>query len=1048
MYSWILIVLVCLLIVGLMVLGSNTEEGFVTVNSDSALAQRQLLQFEGERRYNTLARVQNPASHPSSDMVNESINMLIPTETNSTKNQLTMTPSSRGLGAADDGTNKQGTWVEQTGKVQAKIDFCESLPVNCDFSDPRMAECGFCHKGGVNSKGKPWRGGMYVSSDDQIRANQANKDANPNNNIFGPSAIYAPTVGTCPPKNFTLIKETCDARENALQCETAAGPASGNSCAQCYGNAGPLLYVGAKPRSFQAVLHMSHPGVYNGGVIKSGNTTINLIPSTKKLLDPQQYPLKLSEGDNITIKLAGPPSVWCAWLSSPDGKRTVSLNIGVQSITPAALGVIGDKLSLKVAKAFSGETGFSAFKAIVPNSVLWYGRNNKLPGIVVSAKYGVSIGNSVSVLESVRQLAGSGQSITVSPQQLGVTDPSPNNTKQLWIKMDTGTNYIGTDGDVLESRLFKSVLSISVTCPATLVDPTYDFDVDACPSGPMIFTEVGAGIMGSNSCYKPDGTFNPSMYCIQELFTGAGGNQNGTLWPDTNEKLAAVIQKVNGVPDIGATSVFLNNLGNIATYAQDQNGASVSFDIYLDASMKMLGTAPKNLCDGPNAGTGPHSPQCLDFLWKTSGSSSTDPVTTYNFCGRAGLLAPLNTDGTQNDDNIARANDKGSVAAVRSYYKSIFDAAQDTSNFPKWMKSMANCYNTNVGPAPPPPAANCPAAPTWDITTSRLAGYVDIPVGNYTLNFGITVKGAVGGWASIIHVTKGGNCCDVGQRSPAIWLWPNETRLHVRIGSTQDGNWGIDTDPLPIGQKVIFNLTTSGSQVKLSVNGKSYDQTQPGQRPTGTGFQIWMNDLKLAGHTVANATIESLSYIVDGQKINVLQTGSVASAYPKDLGCWKDAPDRVLTGPYGGWGHSPESCMDLANRNGQTYSAIQAGSECYTGNSGYDRLGRADGDCPTTGGPWKARTMQVKPANISYPLDLGCWKDDPDRVLKGPYGGWGHSPESCKDLASRNGQKYYSLQAGSECYTGNSGYDRMGRASGDCPPGGNGWIAHTWQLKA
>ena len=1013
MYSWMLVVLICLLIVGLMTI-TSTEEGFVTVDADSALAQRQLLQFEGERRYNTLARVQNPASNPSSDTVDQSITMLIPTETDSTSSRLRMTPSSRGLGAADDGTNKRGQGVEQTGMVQEKINFCESLPINCDFSDPRMAECGMCHKGGVNSKGEPWRGGMYISSDDQILANQANKDANPNNNLFGPSAVYKPTVGTCPPKNFTLVKETCQARENALQCEMAPGPTTGNSCAQCYGNAGPLLYVGAKPRSFQAILHMSHPGAYSGGTIKTGNSTVRLIPSTKNLLDPQQFPLTMSEGDTITIQIAGAPTIWCAWLSSPDGKRSVSLDVGVQSITPAAFGVIGDKLSLRITRAFSGETGFPAFKALVPNSVLWYGRNNKIPGIIVSAKYGTSIGNSVSVLEGARRLAASNQSITISPQQLGVSDPSPDSTKQLWIKMDTGTNYIGSDGDVLESRLFKSILSITVTCPVTLVDPVYDFDVEVCPSGPMIFTEAGAGIMGSNSCYKSDGTFNPSLYCIQQLFTGAGGNQNGTLWPDSKEKLAAIVKSVNGVPDIDATSSFLSNLGNIATYAQDQNGSAVTFEIYLDASMKMLGTAPKNLCEGPNADTGPHTPQCLDFLWKTSGSASSDPVTSYNFCGRAGLMAPLNLDGTPNENNIAMVNDEGSVAAVKAYYKSIFDAAKDTSNFNKWTKSMANCYNSNVGAPPPPSSANCPKKGIPNVS------FIQLGHGPSVINL-----------SQLAAFDSDGNNVTRGKPATGTTTYqggPYVGRAEFAVdGTEQARDW----------PSIYHSVAQSGDVFEVSLG-----------RPTTiaqvTVFSRVGFTERTLGHSVrlldANRTIlynsaPLIQALVQSVNLKVsvpVPVVAKASGYT----CTPGVDNDQNAGNIGCAGWTPDQLRAECDKNPNCKAYNTWGDAgCLKNRSNITNFNN-----PTI------RAFCVKnTGSTQYPIDLGCWKDAPDRVLKGPYGGWGNTPEMCKNLAERTGQKYYSVQAGSECYTGNSGYDRVGRASGDCPPGGHGWIAHTWQ---
>jgi len=78
---------------------------------------------------------------------------------------------------------------------------------------------------------------------------------------------------------------------------------------------------------------------------------------------------------------------------------------------------------------------------------------------------------------------------------------------------------------------------------------------------------------------------------------------------------------------------------------------------------------------------------------------------------------------------------------------------------------------------------------------------------------------------------------------------------------------------------------------------------------------------------------------------------------------------------------------------------------------------------------------------------LGCWNDRPDRQLKGSNQGRPHDKNSCGAKAVELKHKYFSVQDGNECYTGNEQYDRYGRAEGDCPPGGGAWKAHTWATK-
>ena len=702
MYSWMVLAGLIVFILCLFIIYREQGiEGFLTQDPEILKAQRQLLQFEQEHRSNDLARVMNPSTTLSPDSVNQSVNQAIPTSTTRTTSLTTLVSQSLGLGGIDDRTNKTGPGVENTGMVQEKINFCESLPINCDFTDPRMAECGFCLKDGVSSTGKPWKGGMYISSEDQIRANQVAVSR-------GTFAEYKPTVGACNSAYFVVEKDTCAARLNQISCSETTTVTNDNNCGQCYGSAGPLLYVGTKPKSFNAILNVSHPGMYRTMVVRYGSNTTEVESSSKPILDHKQVSINITEGDTISITINGFPKIWCAWLSSPDGKRHISIDVGEQSISPAnAIGVIGDKRSMKVSSAFSKETGYSAFNTLVPNTVMWYGRRETMNGIPISARYG-----STDVLSKIRAIGGS-QNISV-PQDLGATASTTKST--LAIRMDDGRNHFIPDGGSLKRSLIQNSVTIVLKCPVTLDDPFYSIDIQACPTGPMIFTPAGAGMMGSNSCYRADGSFNPSVFCIQELFTGAGGNEQGTLYPSTQAKADAIVKRnSSGQPDLNATASFLNELGNIAIYGTDLAGKSVSTGDFKDASMKMLGTSPMNLCDGPNKDTGPHLPACLDYLWRTSGNPGSDS-STYNFCSASGKLAPLNPDGSPNDENVAFVNDMGSVATVQAYYKSVYDQAQDTTDFSLWATSMGNCYNATVTEPPvDPKACEPPSVPGINI---------------------------------------------------------------------------------------------------------------------------------------------------------------------------------------------------------------------------------------------------------------------------------------------------------------------------------------------
>jgi hypothetical protein len=749
MISWLLIGLMVFVLVGVLWYRQRVE-GF-DADVPTLTAQRQLLQMEGERRFNPLASVQAPLNIVSADQVQAAVQQVVPVPTTAAQSLLSLLGITQ-MGAADDGTNKQGAGVEQTGMVQEKINFCESLKsLDCEqLDDSRLAECGICLDGGKDSQGNFHRGGMYISADDQIRANEAS-------NATGAPAVYQPTIGTCPPKNFVLMRKNCDVRKSQIKCLKAGAATSTNECGQCYaatpGGYQGLLYVGKKPRSFTANLNVSHPGghSYNGaGTVVSytdtnGTAQSLTIPySNNPLLDPQVLPLtNVNEGTQLSIAVYGAPMIWCAWLSDPaTGQRTVSLDIGITAIAPAnGYEVAGDKNSGPVATATAEYNSdvWATYKPSVPNTVLFFQRRSEtMGGMITAAWYGNTVPQSANamgnwVTDQVKGNAGSNTAVAVSNDTFG-GDPSPGTVKHLWLWFDSGAGPITQEGNTLPASAIAQSLTISATVPASLVPPSYADDVAGCPTGPMVLTEIGAGLMGSHSCFKPDGSFNPTPYCLQELFQAAGGTQQGSAWPATQDAATALVQMdpTTGKPSIDATTAFLNNLGSVATYGVTTTGQPVDFNTFKSASMQMLGTQPLNPCDGPAATTGPQSPECLDYLYRTSGNpgqdaSPVDPTSLpYAYCGPAGTMAPLNPDGSVNQQAAAAANANGSVTNIRQFYQKFFTDTQ-SSDFTTQAGAMSSCFGTTI-PAPTEAPSACPSAnpDDWQCMTPAQFGQQEV----------------------------------------------------------------------------------------------------------------------------------------------------------------------------------------------------------------------------------------------------------------------------------------------------------------------------------
>lgn len=594
-------------------------EGF----ADMEETQHRLLGLEGERRYNDFARVQNPETRLSPDSVNAALRNLVATPSSNTASMMTMLESTL-LGAADDGAGKSGS-VEDTGVVQQKINFCESMPLNCDtFSDPRFAECGFCHRDGVSSKGDPHRGGMFISAEDQARANEVSRAS-------GLPAVYAPTIGTCKPADFTLVSGRCLMRENQLECQRAGAATSANKCGQCFGittgKETGLLYVGPKPKQFKANLHVS------GGASISINRAAAVTVGA-----PTKIPMNITEGDSFTVTINGVPEFWCGWIASEDGLRTVSVDIAEQSVSePNKFSIVGDKRTSRIATFMKKLP--ADWSATVPTSVLWYGRHN---------------------------MEGAG------------------------------------------------TITLNCVMPATLTNPLYTVDTEICPTGPLVLTERGAGIMGANSCFKPDGTFSAGLVCIQRMFRAAGGTDKGTLYPRTAEAALALARKASGSTlSLDKTMDYFNERANIAIYRVNNSNAPQDLEIVKVAALEMLGITITNPCDGPNAEGGPHSAECLDYLWRTSGNSSQDTVKgghsklPYAYCGKDGAGAPINANGVVNQANTNAANAKGSIPAIRAFYNGLFNRTYD-AKFDVQAAAMRDCYGSNIRPPPQNPS-ECPA---------------------------------------------------------------------------------------------------------------------------------------------------------------------------------------------------------------------------------------------------------------------------------------------------------------------------------------------------
>lgn len=103
---------------------------------------------------------------------------------------------------------------------------------------------------------------------------------------------------------------------------------------------------------------------------------------------------------------------------------------------------------------------------------------------------------------------------------------------------------------------------------------------------------------------------------------------------------------------------------------------------------------------------------------------------------------------------------------------------------------------------------------------------------DYTFEFKIHILGKISNWGAIFRFSSTkNNCCNYGDRVLAGWLYPGDTRLHIRIGDPRDGNWGVDSpSSLPMNRDVDVRIVARGANVKLFVDDVLVNQ---GNMPSG-----------------------------------------------------------------------------------------------------------------------------------------------------------------------------------------------------------------------
>jgi Alpha-L-arabinofuranosidase B (ABFB) domain/F5/8 type C domain len=266
-----------------------------------------------------------------------------------------------------------------------------------------------------------------------------------------------------------------------------------------------------------------------------------------------------------------------------------------------------------------------------------------------------------------------------------------------------------------------NVCDFSVVVPATFRDATILDDNTLCPTGPLVSTPEAAARLQAGACEKlingqPQGPGTYTTDCIKSLFLSSGCTTAGKAFPNTPEKIKAAsvdpITKSN--LDADTINSMMTDRYVIATTGSNSDGLRMEQDSYASANMDCFGKFVSNPCDTAFKETGPHTPACLDYLFRNAGkdnasigqtypgqynrSSGTDrtAATPIMYCQRAGTMSPVGADGKPDYDAIATANSYGGVQNVREFYRQIhFDANYNGEGTAQKI-ALNQCYGVGV----------------------------------------------------------------------------------------------------------------------------------------------------------------------------------------------------------------------------------------------------------------------------------------------------------------------------------------------------------------
>jgi len=895
---------------------------------------------------------------------------------------------------------------DQTPDAFQRASSCSEAPKTCAaFDDPTFAQnCGMSFDlNGIGFDGRPFTGGLYVSTDDREQQTIKAKTVRDTGSApYDPHQVYQPTLGKAKAGTFSLTKGQCIVVKEKLDCATKQTFNTPN-CTQCY-TSQSFARVGPETGRLPSTLNLFGVGSIS---VSSSNGTIS--QSQRALSKDTAIAIAIppnSEGTTFTINVSGAaPFYLSGFIEGPTARGTFKLELMTiiqKDIITNAKPRISGTLRVGGFRCFTlmpgnGKTSMN-LSCLIPFSFI-----NMFDGDALACDNGPIITNAASA------------TFLESDPCFGKAN-SPGNYKLECLQsrwMELGGTMQGTgfpkdqaSADAIQKDATGRPLSIDDIVDILAVKSAQaQTGTDATGKSLSIpdwntVSMYMTGVPINTPCDGPNNSTGPlSRDCLSYLYTNKGvSSRIGNTYSQNPGRVASLKERF-----VGDTSVE-----DQETLVGDALvGNTLDKDDYLEEQFEN----PPNTFNYPNTSIDPATESGKQFGQALGGVAAVKQK--YDDINR--LANDNSKTNAQRSQALQQAYgvQLGTPSSNRDDFDVRIPAGQPTKTYND-MKSFCEskgkrlCQSGEICDMGSRTVMNPDL--TSEFTTDNWIAVGDTPNEWLTLNRGDSryckthteVANGLPGWGDSRNPAgweRLAKCCDDSPQLQGRYIRiqydrPEYLNLgEIQVYSAANDRTGIIKPNMAVSKPSGWGGDVFPGNYFVDGNPNSFVHTSGGEVPwvivdLGAIRPIYKIVLTNRRDCCLERVLGAVVMVLDSQRNLVYQSSPIRSVnqaytffppsknvYPDyngekpdpafvSDGCWRDTGDRALpiqegtdprlTGDYQSRADAIEKCYQVAKERKYAVFAVQHGGHCQgtTDTQGYKRFGRANNCAAGKGGAW------------------------------------------------------------------------------------------------